>query len=262
MIREKAATLLWYLERPPLYRELGRRITNFRITTKRERERAAADKEAGRAWCEEHRAEHAELLEALGIDAPLQTLAAAHPDWWQQAHDAVDACPVKMGGPAATDLLYHLTRHLPAKAIIETGVANGWSSLAFLAAMADNGGGRLISIDMPYAKMKNEAYVGCAVPHHLRGGSWSLRRLPDRDALPSALAELGTLDLAHHDSDKSYAGRMFVYEQCWDRLRAGGLMMSDDVEDNLAFRDFAGRVGRKPYVFYKKPGNYSGALIK
>lgn len=262
MIREKVATLVWYLERPPLYRELARRVAKFRFTTARERERAAADKEEGRRWCESHLAEHADLLRQLGIDAALEPLSQRHPDLWREANDAVDSCPVKMGGPAATDLLYHLARHLPAKAVLETGVANGWSSLAFLAAMADNGDGRLISVDMPYAKMKNEAYVGCAVPFHLRGPQWSLRRIPDRDALPAAIAELGTLDLAHHDSDKSYEGRMFVYEQCWPALRSGGLLMSDDVEDNLAFRDFAGRVGRQPFVFYKKPGNYSGALIK
>jgi predicted O-methyltransferase YrrM len=127
--------------------------------------------------------------------------------------------------------------------------------------MREAGHGRLISIDMPYAKLDNERYVGCAVPPRLRA-NWSLVRRSDRDALEPALAELGELDVAHYDSDKSYAGRMFAYPKLWAALRNGGVLMSDDVEDNLAFRDFALSINRKPWILQKKPGNYAGALVK
>jgi predicted O-methyltransferase YrrM len=140
-------------------------------------------------------------------------------------------------------------------------VASGWSSLAILLAMRESGGGRLISIDMPYAKLNNESYVGCAVPDALRS-RWSLVRKSDRDALEPAIGELGELDLAHYDSDKSYRGRMFAYPRLWAALRQGGILMSDDIEDNLAFRDFAESVGKKAWVLEKKPGNYAGILVK
>jgi hypothetical protein len=92
--------------------------------------------------------------------------------------------------------------------------------------------------------------------------SWSLVRKSDRDAIGPALEELGGLDLAHYDSDKSYAGRSFAYPKLWAALPSGGVLMSDDVEDNMAFRDFASSVDRKPIVLEKKPGNFAGVLIK
>jgi hypothetical protein len=114
---------------------------------------------------------------------------------------------------------------------------------------------------MPYAKRNNEAYVGCAVPAALRSG-WTLLRRSDRDGLGPALAQLGELHLAHYDSDKSEAGRRFAYPRLWSALRPGGVLMSDDIEDTLTFRDFSAEVGRKPWVLEKKPGNYAGILIK
>ncbi len=51
-----------------------------------------------------------------------------------------------------------------------------------------------------------------------------------------------------------------------DRLRnlhsANGLLLSDDIEDNLAFRDFAVRAGREPLVLAKAADNFAGLLKK
>ena len=43
--------------------------------------------------------------------------------------------------------------------LLETGVALGWSSLAILLALESVGHGELVSIDMPYPGMNNDAYV-------------------------------------------------------------------------------------------------------
>jgi hypothetical protein len=56
---------------------------------------------------------------------------------------------------------------------------------------------------MPYPKMNNEAFVGIVVPERLRG-SWQIIREPDRCGLEKAIAHGGTMDLCHHDSDKSW----------------------------------------------------------
>jgi predicted O-methyltransferase YrrM len=145
--------------------------------------------------------------------------------------------------------------------MVETGVASGWSTLAVLLAMRENGRGRLYSSDMPYAKLNNEDFVGTVVPPALRD-RWTLTRKPDRDALPELFAKIGSVDVIHHDSDKSYEGRMFVYEAGWAKLREGGLLLSDDIEDNLAFRDFAVRAGREPLVLAKAADNFAGLLKK
>jgi predicted O-methyltransferase YrrM len=159
----------------------------------------------------------------------------------------VSAAPGGMGGGADVDLLYSLCLATKASRVLETGVAFGWSSLAILSALNGRPGSRLISIDLPYLGAKLDGLVGLAVPNDLKGG-WTLRRGADRDELPGAIAEIAPLDLAHYDSDKSYAGRMWAYPLIWQALRPGGLLISDDVEDNLAFLDFAGQVGTSPII--------------
>ena len=64
------------------------------------------------------------------------------------------------GGAGDIGLLYNAVLQSKAKRVIETGVAYGWSTLAILAAMEANGRGQLVSVDMPYPKMRNENFVG------------------------------------------------------------------------------------------------------
>jgi predicted O-methyltransferase YrrM len=261
-LKSKLDTLRWYAARPSLYRELGRRILHWNVSTTATNRKRDEERLLGRKWCESCVVAPAELFEALGIPQSLDSVAALHPDIWATALQVVADCPVKMGGPANVDVLYHLARHLKVRSVIETGVASGWSSLSVLLAMGTGLGGRLISIDMPYAKLNNEQYVGCAVPASLRP-NWKLVRRSDRDALGPALNELAVIDLAHYDSDKSDAGRRFAYPKLWAALRPGGVLMSDDIEDTLAFRDFAASVDRRAWVLAKeKPGNFAGVLIR
>lgn len=257
----KLDTLRWYAERPQLYRELIRKVVRGQFSTVASTRKREDEKRAGQEWCRTTLTGAADVFAKLGLPLHAAAVSDLHAAEWNEAKSTVEACPVKMGGPADLAVLYHLVRHLPARSVLETGVASGWSSLAILLAMRAAGGGRLISIDMPYAKLENEAYVGCAVPAALRA-SWSLVRKSDRDALCPALEELREIDLAHYDSDKSYAGRMFAYPRLWASLRSNGVLMSDDIEDNFAFRDFASSVERKAAVLEKKPGNYAGILIK
>ena len=148
--------------------------------------------------------------------------------------------------------------------MVETGVAYGWSSLAILSGLASSKG-RLISTDMPYLQMGNDKYVGCVVPEDLKA-HWKIIRRADRQGLPVALEELGTLDMCHYDSDKTYAGRMWAYELLWNALRPGGYFVSDDIDDNLAFADFSEEKSLVPVVV--RPDNpnqstkYVGVLIK
>jgi predicted O-methyltransferase YrrM len=260
-VASKIATLAWYLRRPSLYGELIRRVRAMRVSTSSTVERAEREKREGQRWCEQHVVPASRLFTSLGLSSEAPGIETLHPTEWAEAHAAVNACPVKMGGPANLEVLYHLCRGMKVERVVETGVANGWSTLAVLLALRANGEGRLASVDMPYAKMNNEAWVGCAVPQALRD-RWTLIRKPDRDGLPEAIAALGTLDLAHYDSDKSYEGRMFGYHLLWAALRPGGLLLSDDIEDNSAYADFAKEVGRPTWVLPKKPGNYAGVLIK
>jgi predicted O-methyltransferase YrrM len=172
---------------------------------------------------------------------------------------ALSGC--KMGGPGYLDLIYAATRLKTVDAAIETGVAFGWSSLAFLAAMAEADHGRLISIDRPYPGAGNEPFVGIAVPDKFRR-RWKIIREPDRNGLRKAVLQFPDgIDIAHYDSDKSYQGRQFGYPILWNALKPGGLFISDDIQDNMAFADFAEERGLR-HAVVKANGKYIGLAIK
>lgn len=254
----KVQTIAWFARRPSLYREALRRIIGFNLTTTRSVARATKTRVEEQRWCAAHESDVADLLSALGLP-PLEAVSDRFSDEFAEA--TAVAKRLDMGGPAHIDLLHHLSRHLPANTVIETGVAAGWSSLAILLALQDRPGASLQSTDMPYPKRGNADQVGAVVPARLKD-PWTLYRLADRDALPKALRRIESLDLAHYDSDKSHRGRSYAYALLWQHLRDGGVLISDDIEDNAAFREFAQRVERKCWVMRKAADNYAGILIK
>ena len=261
-VRSKLLTLAWFAARPELHRELLRRITAFNVRTARSVAKDRLDKRSGVAWCRAVVAPVDELVAQgfVAVDAP--TLSANHGTELQEAAVRFAAAGGTMGGPAHLDVLYRVTRHLNPSVVVETGVAAGWSSLAILLSLAEeDADGRLWSADMPYPKRDNERFVGCVVPADLQS-RWELVRCADRDALPQILSSCGRVDFAHYDSDKSISGRSFGYRTLWAALRDGGVLMSDDIEDNLAFRDFVETVGRRALVIRKDGDNYAGLIRK
>jgi hypothetical protein len=119
---------------------------------------------------------------------------------------------------------------------------------------------------MPYVRGNNDEYVGIAIPERIKAdGRWELIRRSDRQALPGALRRLGKIDFCHYDSDKTYSGRMWAYPKLWSALKEGGCFVSDDINDNVGFRDFAELVGVSPIVVRvpeEKGVKYVGVLIK
>lgn len=163
-----------------------------------------------------------------------------------EAHVRVATSPDKLGGAAALNVLYQCVRKIKPDDVIETGVAYGWSSFAILAAMQENGQGRLTSIDFPQLGSTGRA-VGAAIPEALKS-RWSLLVGADREKLPVALSSVKKLQLCHYDSDKSVAGRVFAYPLLWQTLAPGGLLISDDIADNLEFLRFGERCGVSPII--------------
>jgi predicted O-methyltransferase YrrM len=228
---EKLKTLIWFASRPSFYAHMlaliGRKL---RGATRHESHYAASH-----AWAARLAVARDDALRAAGLEDVLQ--AGVPRDLLEVAAGRVRDSGVAMGGAGDLDLLYRAILASRSRRVIETGVAYGWSSLAALAALRETDG-RLVSVDMPYPKAATEAFVGVAVPDGLRE-RWTLIREPDRNGLRKAIRTFeGRIDLCHYDSDKSYPGRMFAYPLLWDALRPGGLFISDDIQDNFAFRDF------------------------
>lgn len=250
-------TVLWWLRRPRLYPEFLRlqagKLFGARNTGAEERTEALA-------WCRARAEETGAALERLTGRPPAYEVRERYEAFFRSATERADQSPVEMGGPGNIDLLYWLVERAEASRVLETGVAYGWSSLAILLSLEHREGAGLISTDRPYPRYGDEAFVGCAVPRSLRA-KWRVIDRADRQALPRALQMMPEIDLCHYDSDKSYDGRMWASPRLWRALRPGGFFVADDIEDNLAFRDFAARVGVEPLVV-SWSGHFVGVLVK
>lgn len=253
---EKIHTVAWFAARPAFWPHMaalaGRKFQESRDTPQHVAEATA--------WAK---------ARAVSVEAALQAvgLLSAEPapelpgGMIAEATERATKSRVAMGGPADLRLLYAATRLSGARRMVETGVAYGWSSLALLAASENQPNSRLVSVDMPYPKMNNEAFVGIVVPDRFRA-RWTLVRKPDRNGLREALRELGgRIDLCHYDSDKSYQGRRFAFPLLWAALEPGGVFISDDIGDNLGFADFAAETGA-PCATTESQGKFVGILRK
>lgn len=257
MTSSKLSTLLWFIRKPRYYRQLLNLLSK---KLRGESKLAANVKQEAAEWCSSNCVDSKIALQQLTGSSFGPTVETIYADEFQKAHTVSTSCPVEMGGPGDLNLLYHAAEHLEATRVIETGVAYGWSTMAILLSLQKRDGARLVSTDMPYPGRNNEPYVGCVVADELRQ-QWQLIKHADRKALPEALAILGTLDMCHYDSDKSYKGRMWAYPLLWNALRQGGWFISDDISDNFAFRDFVTSTGVQPVVI-KFGDKYAGIIIK
>ncbi|GLK69708.1 O-methyltransferase [Hansschlegelia plantiphila] len=251
---EKFRTALWFAQRPSHWAqamELGARM--FRPDRDGPVEAAKA-----RAWAGARAVPVAEALAAVGVPGAVPEIDRA---LIAEAEELGRKAAVAMGGPGDINLLYAAVRLTGARRVVETGVAYGWSSLAILSAFDGMEDRRLVSVDMPYPKMGNDAFVGIVVPERLRA-PWTIIREPDRRGLKKAIrAAGGPLDLCHYDSDKSWYGRRYGFPLLWDALAPGGLFVCDDIQDNMAFAEDMERL-RAPFAVTAYANKFVGVVRK
>ena len=149
--------------------------------------------------------------------------------------------------------LYIIARILKPEIVIETGVFEGHSSLALLLALKENNKGHLHSIDLPSPKLPPGKESGWIVPEHLRK-RWDLRLGKSSDLLPDLLKEVREVDIFLHDSEHSYENMHWEYKTAWEYIRKGGLLLSHDISQNSAFRDFAKHISEDYYYMLRNLG--------
>jgi predicted O-methyltransferase YrrM len=236
---EKLKTGVWFAQRPKFWPHAGELVMR-KVLKSRDTD---AEVRAATAWASQRAGSVSEALTKAGLLTAGETVPRLPESLLDAAKSHVRQSKLELGGAGDIELLYAAALLSGSRRIIETGVAYGWSSLALLAGIEGRAGAQLVSVDMPYPKLNNEAIVGVAVPELLRG-AWQLVREPDRHGLSKAIGKVGgTIDLCHYDSDKSYRGRQFGYGLMWDALCSGGIFISDDIQDNLAFKEFVEREG-------------------
>ena len=149
--------------------------------------------------------------------------------------------------------LYIMTRVLKPEIVIETGVFEGYSSFSILSAMEKNNKGFLYSIDLPSPFLPPGKQPGWIVPEHLRK-QWNLRLGKSSDLLPRLLEDVKKVDIFLHDSEHSYENMYWEYKTAWGYIRKGGLLLSHDVSQNAAFKDFAKHASEGYHYMLKNLG--------
>jgi len=191
-------------------------------------------------------------------------------DIWKESIDACNKIKLKsnktlsnlnsrLGGAGAYPLIYFHCRILNPDVVVETGVGVGWSSFAILESLKVNGNGQLFSSDFPYFRIKNpEQYIGAVVPESIRN-NWFLDIRGDEIAIPRICEKVKNIDLFHYDSDKSYAGRLFAIRQIQKKLSSNSIVIFDDIEDNLFFKNLVEYLNCE-YQVFEFAGKFAGQL--
>ena len=170
--------------------------------------------------------------------------------------------------------IYCITRKKNPRIVVETGVCNGYSTTFILLALHRNMKGRLYSIDLPKIAGReyeedtfSKAQAGSIIPRGKQSGwlvpekyrkRWELILGRSQEKLPDLVEKLEHIDIFFHDSEHSYECQTFEYNQIWNKLTDGGLIISDDITTSNAFYEFA-------QIHYKKIhciDYYMGFLIK
>jgi predicted O-methyltransferase YrrM len=199
---------------------------------------------AGRRICSPE-----ELLDHLGI--PSQSVLDGFSRWrslLEEVVTCVNTASGEHGGVSLEDgmVLYGLVRALNPEYVIETGVAAGVSTAFLGAALIDNAKGKLFSIELPPGDVRNIRQadgalfdwpckaVGWAIPNaiHLELAPRHTLILEDvHTALPRLLEQLPFVDLFIHDDLHTPNHMLWEYELVWPKIRPGGILASDDVNE-------------------------------
>ncbi len=193
--------------------------------------------------------------------------------YFGEFHDNVDLRVLfAVASPGAlsqieASLLYVICRIVKPSTAVETGVADGVSSTATLAALDRNQTGQLYSVDfatpfsrtMPWYRKGS----GWIIPPRLRD-RWNRVSGESRYALRPLLSRIAGVDVFLHDSEHSYSNMMREFETVWPFLTKGGVILADDVYLNDALLDFASQKGRSFVILSEahKKGFHIGAMRK
>tara|TARA_B110000014_G_scaffold250757_1_gene227356 strand:+ start:8615 stop:9382 length:768 start_codon:yes stop_codon:yes gene_type:complete len=252
---EDLKTLLWFLLKgpkfyPTMFSLILRKFLPFKDSLQH--------KELERSWCEKHSISLEECVQKYGFTLPADPIFSN--DYIIEVENRLNKSRSNFGGQGHIDLLYIACEGLKATKVVETGVAYGWSSSAILKSLSKRSG-KLISVDMPMMKQTDYHLIGTAV-HEENLKFWDLIREPDKFGLRKAIKKHGdSFDIAHYDSDKSYYGRKWSQPLIWKHLKKGGIFISDDIEDNSAFREFV-EENQIEFCVLEFEGKYVGMVKK
>lgn len=210
-------------------------------------------------WLESNSTRFEDL--AISLDAELwRETERVSQSLGEHAAAILENIEYNLGGGGAYPYLYFVTRYMEPECIVETGVAAGFSSYAFLLALHANQRGALYSSDFPYFRIPNpEKYIGVIVEEALKD-RWTLYLDGDETNLPKIVNAAGKIDIFHYDSDKSYSGRKFAVSTIVHSISRGGVILMDDIQDNSFFYDYVEDANPDSWSVFKFQGKFVGMI--
>ena len=139
----------------------------------------------------------------------------------------------------APSVIYAIVRALKPKTFVETGVQTGVSTYFILSALERNNYGLLHSVDIRET-LDDGKKVGWLVPDELKH-RWEFSHGDSLKVVPEMLSELEMVDIFMHDSLHTYEHMSFEFRTAWEYLHEGGVLITDDIDQNRAFKDFIKR---------------------
>lgn len=124
---------------------------------------------------------------------------------------------------------YAFVRRLKPRQIVETGVGYGITTAVMLAALRENDGGRLVSVDLPSLRDPQGEQAGLAVSADLAKDRWSYRTGSIRRDLPTILAEVAPIDLFVSDSANIATLQRFEWRSVQPMLSSTGAALFNNV---------------------------------
>jgi predicted O-methyltransferase YrrM len=146
-------------------------------------------------------------------------------------------------------VLYSLCRIQQPAIVIETGVSTGVSSSYILSALNENKLGELYSMDP-------EPNSGWLIPDYFRT-RWHFVNGRSSEELASIFEKVGQVDIFLHDSEHTYRNMLWEFTTAWPHLKAGGLLLSHNIDANSAFSDFCRHAGIRGHAL-----DEMGGLVK
>lgn len=195
---------------------------------------------------ENHRTVHRRYREAVELVAPgvyNEQLSKYAPVWTPSGLHRTVVGPHKVAR-ADRIALYVLVRVLDPDLVVETGVNWGESALFITEALRRNGHGELLSFDLgidaareSYNLPADAEEVGFLVPEHL-SEYWELVLGDSVEQMADRLPDERDVELFYHDSLHTYDHMMAEFETVLSFMAGGGVLMSEDIDENDAWTDF------------------------
>lgn len=212
-------------------------------------------------WIESNLSDYEELASSLDANLWKETKQISE-KITKNANKILEKVSNQLGGGGFYPFLYFITRYTKPNNIVETGVAAGFSSYAFLKAIDCNQKGHLYSSDFPYFRLPYpEKYIGIIVEESFKK-YWDLYIEGDEINLAKILNKVNYIDIFNYDSDKSYSGRKMAMSLIEQKLKANSIILMDDIQDNSFFYDYIQQNNPDNWYLFEFEEKYIGMIGK